>query len=423
MTIRDYLEYRFDSTRSLATDSVIRLKKGEGRTIKAGGAWIYDNEIDIQASCGAADSPGIVRVEDFDGFCMGYGAVSPRSKIRVRMLTRSRDAVITEAFLQQRVNDAIDYRRHLGDIREGGDYSSCRLIFGEADLLPGITMDKFEDVLVIESMFSGLDSYKELLTAAAVQSLSVTDGIRIRGVYERSEGASRRKEGLPDTCGFLSEPFDTMVTVHENGLSFLADVADGQKTGFFLDQKLNRLSIRPLCRGARVLDCFTHTGSFALNAAAAGAVRVTAADASAHALAIAKENSRMNGFADRIDFVCCDVFEYLPALCEKGESFDVVILDPPAFTKSRGTVQSASRGYREINRRGISLVRPGGFLATATCSHFMDEEHFRKVIDIAAHDAHRRLRQIERRTQAPDHPVLWGAGSSAYLQFCLFQVL
>ena len=421
MTINEYLNYTCDDSKDLFSGRTVRIKKGEGRSLKAGGQWIYDNEIDAMDS--GILNGDIVRVDDFDGYVMGFGAVSQNSRIRVRMLTRDRNERITPAFIAGRVLDALDYRRALGSIAEGGDYSSCRLIFGEADFLPGITLDKYEDILVIESLFYGLDRFKELILSAVIRSLRDKEGLTIRGIYERSGGKARSLEGLPPYSGYLSEPFDTAVTVRENGLSYLADVADGQKTGFFLDQKLNRLAIRPFCRGARVLDCFTHTGSFALNAAAAGALHVTAADISQSALDIAAANAKLNGLEDRIDFVCTDVFSYLPELAASGERFDVVILDPPAFTKARGTIQSAQRGYREINRRGIGLVRPGGFLATATCSHFMDEEHFAKVIDIAAHDAHRRLKQIEKRAQAPDHPILWGAGSSAYLQFYLFQVL
>lgn len=398
----------------LAVNARAVLKKGEGRTIKSGGLWVYDNEI---ARTEGDFSPGdIISVLDFDGYFLGYGYINPRSKIRIRLLSRRRDVPVTPALLRKRVEAAWAYRKKVIDT------SSCRLIFGEADFLPGLTVDKYEDVLVVESLSLGSERLKPMILSFLTDTLA-KDGIVVRGIYERSDAKVRKKEGLEPWKGFLSDPFDTNVSIVENGIHYIVDVANGQKTGFFLDQKENRCAIRPLCRGARVLDCFTHTGSFGLNAAAAGAESVLSVDASETAIEQARENARLNQLEDIITYKCCDVFELLPALEEKNEFFDVVILDPPAFTKSRSSVRAATRGYREINRRGMRLVRDGGFLVTCSCSHFMEPELFRKTIVQSAHDAHRRLRQVEFRTQAPDHPILWASDESYYLKFFIFQVI
>ena len=295
------------------------------------------------------------------------------------------------------------------------------MIFGEADFLPGLVVDKFSDVLVVESLALGIDRLKPFIIDCLKRVLA-EDGIVIRGVYERSDAKVREKEGLPRSKGFLGEPFDTNVEIVENGVRYIVDVKDGQKTGFFLDQKYNRQAIHKLCKGAEVLDCFTHTGSFALNAGIAGAAHVTGVDASELAVAQARENAALNGLSDRVEFICEDVFELLPRLEQEGKRFDVVILDPPAFTKSRSSVKNAVKGYREINLRGMKLVRDGGFLVTCSCSHFMDYELFTKTIHQAANNVHRRLRQVEFRTQAPDHPILWSADESYYLKFYIFQV-
>ncbi len=389
------------------------LKKGEGRTIKAGGAWVYDNEIDkIQ---GDFEDGDVVDVHDFDGYCMGCGYINTKSKITVRMLSRKRDTVIDNVFLEQRVRDAWEYRRQTIDT------SSCRLIFGEADFLPGIVIDKFADVLVVESLALGIDRWKSVIVDAAKKVLE-EDGIRIRGVYERSDAKVRLQEGMEKSKGFIGEPFDTKVEIEENGVKYLVDVAEGQKTGFFLDQKNNRAAIQRFCRGTKVLDCFTHTGSFALNAGIAGAESVLGVDASALAIVQAEENARLNHLEEKVKFQCADVFEMLPKLEKRGEKFDVVILDPPAFTKSRNSVKNAVKGYREINIRGMKLIREGGFLATCSCSHFMEQELFAKTLREAAAGAHRRLRQVEFRTQGPDHPILWAAEQSYYLKFYIFQV-
>ena len=393
--------------------AIVTLKKGEGRTIKSGGAWIFDNE--IESIMGHFENGDIVRVQDFDGYPMGKGFINQNSKIRVRMMTRREDAVIDREFLRMRVKDAWEYRKHTVDI------SSCRIIFGEADFLPGLVVDKFSDVLVVESLALGIDRMKtEILNL--LKEVLAEDGIQIRGIYERSDAKVRLNEGMDRVKGFLSEPFDTNVPITENGIRYLVDVKEGQKTGFFLDQKYNRLAIQRLCRDARVLDCFTHTGSFALNAALGGARSVLGVDASESGCARARENARLNGMEDRVEFLCADVFELLPQLEQEGEKFDVVILDPPAFTKSRNSVKNAVKGYREINLRGMKLVKPGGYLATWSCSHFMDYELFTKTNHQAARSAHRRLRQVEYRTQAADHPILWAAEESYYLKFYIFQV-
>lgn len=394
--------------------TVVTLKKGEGRTLKAGGMWVFDNEID--SIMGSFDNGDIVEVRDFDGYCMGCGYINTKSKITVRMLSRKKDTLIDEAFMEQRVRDAWNYRK------ETIDTSSCRVIFGEADFLPGIVVDKFSDVLVVESLALGIDRWK-LTIVNALKKVMSEDGITIRGVYERSDAKVRLQEGMERSKGFIGEPFDTKVEIIENGVKYIVDVEDGQKTGFFLDQKNNRAAIHRICKGKKVLDCFTHTGSFALNAGIAGASDVLGVDASQLAVDQATENARLNGLENTVRFQCADVFELLPGLEAKGESYDVVILDPPAFTKSRNSVKNAVKGYREINVRGLKLVRNGGYLVTCSCSHFMEPELFAKTIREAATGAHKRLRQVEFRTQACDHPILWAADQSYYLKFYIFQVV
>ena len=395
-------------------NTIVTLKKGEGRTLKAGGAWVYDNEID--SIMGSFENGDIVTVRDFDGYFLGYGFINTKSKITVRILSRKKDTVIDDAFLEERVQAAWDYRKQVIDT------GSCRLIFGEADFLPGIVVDKFADVLVVESLALGIDKLKQQILDA-VKRVLAKDGITVRGIYERSDAKVREQEGMERYKGFIGEPFDTRAEIVENGVKYIVDVEDGQKTGFFLDQKKNRAAMHSVCKGKRVLDCFTHTGSFALNAGIAGATEVIGVDASELGVEQARENARLNGLEDKVSFVCADVFDFLPALEEKGEKFDVVILDPPAFTKSRNSIKNAVKGYREINVRGMKLVKDGGFLATCSCSHFMDPELFHKTIIEAARGAHKRLRQVEFRTQAPDHPILWAADSSYYLKFYIFQVV
>lgn len=395
--------------------AIVHIKKGEARSLKAGGMWIYDNE--IARIEGEFENGDMVKVLDFDGYVLGSGFINTRSKLTVRMMSRKKDAVIDENFIEMRVRNAWEYRKATVDT------SSCRLIFGEADFLPGIVIDKFSDILVVESLAFGIDRWKPVILEK-LKKVLLEDAISIRGVYERSDAKVRLQEGMERYKGFIGEPFDTRVEIVENGVRYLVDVKDGQKTGFFLDQKYNRLAIQKLCKGKRVLDCFTHTGSFALNAAVSGASEVLGVDASELGITQARQNAELNGVSGTTSFLCADVFELLPSLEHNGEKFDVVILDPPAFTKSRNSVKNAVKGYREINMRGLKLVKDGGFLATCSCSHFMTPELFTRTIREAAGSVHKRLRQVEYRTQAADHPILWsGDESSYYLKFYIFQVV
>jgi len=423
MTIKDYFTYDTTNTTALTAGGSAILRPHAGRELKSGGAWIYDNE--IARTEGEFENGAIIQVLDFDGYPLGYGFINMNSTIRIRMLSRRKEDMITPAFIASRVRAAWEYRKAVIDTS-----SACRVIFGEADFLPGLTVDRYENVLVVESLALGLEvptpagpSLKTIALSALVQVLKA-DGIDIKGIYERSDAKVREKEGLQRTKGFLSEEFDTKVPITENGIHYYVDVKDGQKTGFFLDQKLNRLSIHRICSHAdEVLDCFTHTGSFGLNAAYAGARHVVSIDASELAIQQAYENAKANHLEDRIDYLVGDVFDFLPDQVAQGKTYDVVILDPPAFTKSRGSVKAASKGYREINAMGLRLVRDGGFLATCSCSHFMTPELFRTAIEEAAKDAHKRLRQVEFRQQAPDHPILWAGDASYYLKFYIFQVV
>lgn len=395
------------------TQTIATLKKGEGRTLKSGGMWVYDNE--IESIRGTFENGDIISVHDFDGYFLGYGFINTNSKITIRILSRKKENVITEHFVEQRVRNAWEYRKQTVDT------GCCRIIFGEADFLPGIVIDKFSDVLVVESLALGIDRLKPIILEALKKVLA-EDGIKIRGIYERSDAKVRLNEGMERFKGFIGEPFDTKVEIVENGVKYIVDIEDGQKTGFFLDQKNNRAAIHRICKGKRVLDCFTHTGSFALNAGIAGAVSVLGVDASMTGVKQAEENAKLNGLSDIVKFECADVFDLLPELDSKGEFFDVVILDPPAFTKSRNSVKNAVKGYREINLRGMRIVKDGGFLVTCSCSHFMEPELFAKTIKESAKSAHKRLRQVNFATQAPDHPILWAAEESYYLKFYIFQV-
>ena len=394
--------------------AIVTLKKGEGRTIKAGGAWIFDNEIDTIT--GRFKNGEVVTVHDFDGYPMGKGFINQNSKIRVRMMTRKADQEIDRAFLKMRVKNAWEYRKTTVDT------SSCRIIFGEADFLPGLVIDKYEDVLVVECLALGMEQFKEEIVADLKEILS-EDGIAIRGVYERSDANERTKEGLPKVKGFLGEEFDTNIEIVENGVHYIVDVVNGQKTGFFLDQKYNRLAMQRICKGKKVLDCFTHMGTFALNAGIAGAADVTGLDISEYAVSQAETNARLNHLENTVHFRQANVLDELPKLAQAGEKYDVVILDPPAFTKSREATKNAIKGYREINMKGLKLVKDGGYLATCSCSHFMTQELLAKTVKEAAKATHKRLRQVEFRTQAPDHPILWAADESYYLKFIIFQVV
>ncbi len=393
--------------------TIVTLKKGEGRTIKSGGLWIFDNE--IASITGRFTNGDIVTVHDFDGYPMGKGYINQNSKIRVRLMTRKVDQEIDEAFLRMRLENAWNYRK------DTVDTSSCRVVFGEADFLPGIVIDKYEDVLVVESLTLGIDRFK-LQIVDLLKDILLKDGIKIRGVYERSDAKERKKEGLPRVKDFIGEPFDTNVEIVENGVHYMVDVVNGQKTGFFLDQKYNRLAVQKICKDKRVLDCFTHMGTFALNAGIAGAKEVTGLDISDYAVSQAQFNAKLNGLEETVQFRQADVLDELPKLYAAGEKYDVVILDPPAFTKSRQATKNAIKGYREINMKGMKLVKDGGYLATCSCSHFFTQELMAKTIREAARATHKRLRQIEFRTQAADHPILWASDESYYLKFFIFQV-
>lgn len=395
-------------------DTIVTLKKGEGRTIKAGGLWIFDNEIDTIT--GSFKNGEIVNVRDFDGYPMGRGYINQNSKIRIRLMTRHIDQPIDEEFLRMRVQNAWDYRKTTVDT------SSCRIIFGDADFLPGLVVDKYEDVLVVQCLALGMEAFK-LTIVNLLKEILKADGIQIRGVYERSDANERTKEGLPKVKGFIGDEFDTSVEIQENGVRYLVDVVNGQKTGFFLDQKYNRLAMQRICKGKKVLDCFTHMGTFALNAGLAGATDVTGLDISEYAIQQAQENAKRNHLEQTVHFRCANVLDELPGLAQEGEKYDVVILDPPAFTKSREATKNAIKGYREINMKGLKLVKDGGYLATCSCSHFMTQELLAKTIQEAARSAHKRLRQVEFRTQSPDHPILWAAVESYYLKFFIFQVV
>ena len=431
--------------------TIVTLKKGEGRTIKAGGAWIFDNEIDTIT--GKFTNGDIVVVHDFDGYPMGRGFINQNSKIRIRMMTRKADQLIDDDFLRMRVQNAWDYRKQVmaggndsvflqGAASKGGagsmpeiagigttgrpDLNCCRVIFGEADFLPGITVDKYADVLVVECLALGMEQFKEKIVDFLKEVLAA-DGIKIRGVYERSDANERKKEGLPKVKGFIGEEFDTNVEIIENGVRYMVDVVNGQKTGFFLDQKYNRLAMQRICKDKKVLDCFTHMGTFALNAGIAGAKAVTGLDISEFAVKQATENARRNNLSDTVKFRCANVLDELPHLAADGEKYDVVILDPPAFTKSREATKNAIKGYREINMKGLRLVKDGGYLATCSCSHFMTQELLARTVKEAAKAVHKRLRQVEFRTQGPDHPILWAntanVPESYYLKFYIFQVV
>ena len=394
--------------------AIVTLKKGEGRTIKAGGAWIFDNEIDTIT--GRFKNGEVVTVHDFDGYPMGKGFINQNSKIRIRMMTRKPDQEIDEAFLKMRVKNEWKYRKTTVDT------SSCRIIFGEADFLPGLVIDKYEDVLVVECLALGMEQFKEIIVNF-LKDILAEDGIKIRGVYERSDANERTKEGLSKVKGFIGDAFDTNVEIVENGVHYMVDVANGQKTGFFLDQKYNRLAMQRICKGKKVLDCFTHMGTFALNAGIAGAADVTGLDISEYAVSQAEANARLNHLENTVHFRQANVLDELPKLAQAGEKYDVVILDPPAFTKSREATKNAIKGYREINMKGLKLVKDGGYLATCSCSHFMTQDLLAKTVKEAAKATHKRLRQVEFRTHAPDHPILWAADESYYLKFFIFQVV
>lgn len=389
----------------------VTLKRNEGRTISQGGLWVFDNEIDTVN--GNYQNGDIVEIVSYKNDFIGYGYINDNSKIRIRLLTRNQNDSIDKEFFKKRFYDAWNYRKSVVDT------NCCRVVFSDSDRLPGLVVDKFNDVLVFEIDTLGMDIRKQMLVEALLEVLS-EDNVYIRGVYERSDARVRTLEGLERIKGFLSEPFDTIIEVDENGVKLKVDIENGQKTGYFLDQKYNHLAIRKLCTDKKVLDCCTHTGGFALSAAMV-AEKVIGIDASNSAIEMAKENSKLNGF-DNTEFLIYDIFDYLKEMEEKKEKFDVIILDPPAFTKSKNSVKNASKGYREINYRAMKLLNHGGFLITCSCSEYMPRDLFMKIILSSANDAHKRLRLVENRAQSPDHPVILGNNVSDYLKCIIFQV-
>ena len=397
-------------------------KKGR-KAIEDGHPWVYAGEI---LSC-PSDAPNgsVVDVLDEKGTWLGAGLLSLSSLIRVRLLSRNTNDSFDEAFWLRRFRYAWEYRK---TVLEPADLTACRVVFGESDGLPGLTVDRFNDILVVQTLSYGMEMRKNILFPLLVRVLR-EDGQEIRGIYERNDEALRDKEGLEQGRGFyplpgVDVPESPLTQITENGVKYAVDVENGQKTGFFLDQKYNRKAVARLAKGKRVLDCFTHTGSFALNAALGGAAHVTAVDVSQTAVDMARQNARLNGLEDRMDFLCADVFDLLPRLVEeKRRDWDFIILDPPAFTKSRRTADQAAKGYKEINYRAMKLLPRGGYLATCSCSHFMEAHRFEGVIQAAARDAGVQLKQIEARQQAPDHPILLGVPETDYLKFYLYQVI
>ncbi|MBU3818800.1 MAG: class I SAM-dependent rRNA methyltransferase [Candidatus Faecalibacterium intestinavium] len=396
-------------------------KKAEASLV-AGHPWLYENDILAQPET-PPDNGALVDLVSPKGAYLGTGLLSLHSKIRVRLISRNANDAFDAAFWKRRIEYAWAYRK---TVLRPEDLSACRIIFGEADQFPGLTVDRFGPILVTQTLSVGMERLKPVVFPLLAEVLRA-DGQQIDGIYERNDEALRAKEGLEQNKGWFplpgeTPPPSTRTEICENGVYYHVDFENGQKTGFFLDQKYNRQAVARLAAGHTVLDCFTHTGSFALNAAKGGAARVTAADISADAIAMARRNAQRNGLTN-MDFLCEDTFELLPRLEKEGSPYDFIILDPPAFTKARRTVENAMRGYKEINYRAMKLLPRGGYLATASCSHFATEELFIKMLRSAAKDAHRQLRQIEVRQQAPDHPILWGVPETNYLKFFLFQVI
>ncbi len=399
---------------------IVTVTKKAEASLKKGHPWVYDAE--ITEAFGETENGCLVDVVSQKGAYLGTGFLSLNSKIRVRVVSTNANDNFSPAFWERRVRYAIDYRKTV----MGDDFSCCRLVFGEADGLPGLTVDRFSDIIVTQVLSFGMDKIKGIIYKAIVKIL--TDmGEEINGVYERNDVAIRALEGLEEYKGWYEEiphPDSTVTEITENGISYSVDFENGQKTGFFLDQKYNRLAVSKIAKGKKVLDCFTHTGSFALNAAMGGAEKVTAVDISKTAVGMAETNAKRNSLDGRMEFLAADVFDLLPELEKQGgKPFDFIILDPPAFTKSRKTVKSAERGYKEINYRAMKLLPRGGYLATCSCSHFMRNDLFVKMLHDAAADAGVQLKQIEARQQSCDHPVLWNVPETDYLKFYIFQVV
>ena len=395
--------------------------KGEA-ALTGGHPWVYEGE--VTAMDGTPEDGALVDVVSRKGSWLGCGFYNSHSKIRVRLLSRNANDDFSDTFWERRVRYAWGYRK---TVMGETDSRCCRAIFGEADLFPGLTVDRFESVLVTQTLSLGMERIKDRLFPLLVKVLR-EDGQDIRGIYERNDVALREREGMEQDKGWFllpgeTPPETTTVDITENGIVYTVDFENGQKTGFFLDQKYNRLAVAKLAKGKTVLDCFTHTGSFALNAAKGGAAHVTAVDVSEFAVQCAAENAHRNGLDGVMDCVAANVFDLLPELEKQPRKYDFIILDPPAFTKSRKTVHNAMSGYKEINYRAMKLLPRGGYLATCSCSHFATEELFIKMLHSAARDAGVQLRQIEARQQCADHPILWGVEETKYLKFFLFQVV
>ena len=400
--------------------SVTITKKGQ-KFLENGHVWVYAEE--ITSSDADIENGSVVDVLSDKGRYLGSGFYSQHSKIRVRLLSTNANDRYDDAFWARRIRYALDYRRTV----YGDDVSACRLIFGESDGFPGLTVDRFNNLLSVQILSFGMDKRKDIILPMLADALR-KDGMPVDGIYIRNDVAIRSLEGLEQYKGWFPgyEGPSTLTQIVENGVHYHVDVENGQKTGFFLDQRLNRRALAGIAKGKTVLDCFTHTGSFAFNALMGGAARVTAVDISEEAVSTARKNAELNDFSDKgqLDFLCADVFDLLPALEKEGKSpYDLIILDPPAFTKSRKTVKNAERGYKEINYRAMKLLPRGGYLATCSCSHFMENSLFVKMLHDAAHDAGVSLRQIEARQQAPDHPILMNVPETDYLKFFLFQVV
>ena len=405
------------------------------RSLKAGHPWVFEGEVLEAEPCA---NGSVVDVFEENGTWQGAGLLSQESKIRVRIVTRNANDRVDEAFWARRVAWAWEHRK----VAMGGralpgcepDTNACRVVFSEADGMPGLIVDRYEHVLVAQVGTVGMELLRPTIYPLLLQTLQA-DGQDVRCIYERNDSPARAKEGLPQYKGWwdgeASEvPESARIKVVENGLVFDLDIENSQKTGFFLDQKYNRRAVRQIAGGRRVLDCFCHVGPFGLNAAAGGADFVRCVDVSQTAIDLAAENARLNGLDDRMDFTCANVLEYLPELRqdrarlrEQGGPFDLIVLDPPAFTKSRGTIKHAAKGYREINYEAMRLLPRGGYLATCSCSHFMTRDLLAEAIADAAHQANVQLKQVEERQQAPDHPILWGVPESHYLDFFVFQVV
>ncbi len=398
-------------------------EKGE-KMLRGGHVWVFADE--VTAIDRPANDGDIVYVYSAKDRYLGAGFYNSASKIRVRILSRNANDTFDRKFWQRRLEYAISYRK---SVMQGDDFKCCRLIFGEADSFPGLTVDRFDNLLVVQALSLGIERIKSTLIPDLVDILRGM-GEQIDGVYERNDVTIRAKEGMEEYTGWFPglcpvQDDSGLTSIVENGITYSVDVVNGQKTGFFLDQKYNRASIHAVARGKRVLDCFTHTGSFALNAAKAGAAHVTAVDISQEAINMARKNAQNNGLEDRMDFVCTDVFELLTDMANKVVpcDYDFIILDPPAFTKSRDTLKNAIRGYREINSKAMKLLPRGGYLATCSCSHFMTDTYFKQMLHNAAEDAGVSLRQIEARQQSPDHPILWNVPETDYLKFYIFQIV